>query len=327
MNHALASGGAFTADWAMIRPLLVGAAAPAAVALVVFGAAAWMEGHSSRVPAGPRAGDAARSGWGGAAAVALGVVSAYLVVLGWPPIPPRAAHEWLLVIAVVAGLAGIADARLRFPAAGAWGVRLVLSGASLALLLRSMWQHHWESTFEKLTWVVGLWLALVVHWSLLEWVARSSRGPATWLAITIVAIAQSVTLGLSGSLLLAQLCGGVVAAMGVGFMYSVGGRAGTLSRGATPVLSLVPAGLLVCGHFYAELDAINAVLLAAAPFTVSLALLLSRFSTRRWSWPLGFFARGAIVVLAGATPAVWAAIRAALAYAPDDPYGAYAAVP
>jgi hypothetical protein len=87
---------------------------------------------------------------------------------------------------------------------------------------------------------------------------------------TVLCGGTSVALILSGGLLLGQLAGILSATAATCFLLIIAVRAPFLPSGAAAPLSLVCAGLLLSGFFYAELPTASALLLALAPTTALL---------------------------------------------------------
>jgi len=192
--------------------------------------------------------------WSGAVALSIGYVAGHLGIAGLPPFPPIEATQGLAYLALAAMMLGLVDALCRKnPAWRRWGLRLLLAGATVWLLLRSI---------LSLAWMIALSVALLAFWAQLEVLAERQPGAGLPLLLLVVTAATSVILLVSGSALLGQLGGGLTAAIAASGVVAWRSPTFSLSRGATPVVSVLLAGLWLNGSFYAETPLTSVALMA-----------------------------------------------------------------
>jgi hypothetical protein len=185
------------------------------------------------------------------------------------PLPPREATGWLILAllpaaAVVESIAAIP----RVPSPVRWLLRIALACATPVILLWPYVQHHWTTT-QSCVWLASLsasLLALRVGLHLMtRSTSQSDRGP--WLAMTMAAGATGVTIMSSGSVSTGQLALTLSLGMAGAWAASMILKVPAKLDGGLAVAATALSGLLIIGHFYAELSGINAILLGLAPLT------------------------------------------------------------
>ncbi|MHC4576133.1 MAG: hypothetical protein ACYTFD_05925 [Planctomycetota bacterium] len=243
--------------------------------------------------------------WPVALAVGAGYATSHALARGLPALLPADATQLLFHFALAGALLGLVEASGRLPAAGTWIVRALLAGLVPWLLLRSLTRHTWETTGEAAAWLGGLGLGLLCLWSLLEWRAPRLTGFPQPLVLLIVAGGGALALQFARSGLLGQMSGALAAALGPVVLLGMLTPGLSLRRGAVPVLVLVTAALWMSGHFFAELPAASALLLAATPLVA--------------------VRRGWVSALLAVVPVAVAVYLAHAANAPDpsDPYAGF----
>jgi hypothetical protein len=243
---------------------------PIQSALTAVGLAAALSGLLSllgwllrRRAATPESADGA-----GALAVGGGYVAGYAWVAGWPPLPPREAlHRlfWVAAAAVVLGLLGFGMPRgkvlLRLlPPALLTGVAVLLLGPRVG------------SAWDGLTGAAVL--GTLVAAGLVLWALSSKDGAAPAVPVLPVAatvLATAPVLVLSGSAMLGELAGVLLAAL-----------VPTLWRtSAAGIATVLLAGLWLAGLFTTDLPPVCILLLAAASLT-ALCPRLPRLQPVRW---------------------------------------------
>ena len=190
--------------------LLPGVILPAVAALAVY-LTSWMLDRQFPVR---RDGDrpSARALISGGVAIGFAYLVAHAAISGLPPLPAIESTEWLFHgVAVATLLTLFVPALPRHELlVGGW---LVLFGGLAWLSSESMRAYHWEGA------QVWLWLILLIAVGLaLASMARAlgqrdprHLAPLVWM---VVAGATAVTVGLSGSARLAQLCGATAVQVG-----------------------------------------------------------------------------------------------------------------
>ena len=196
-----------------------------------------------------------RRGWAAALAVGGGCATSYLLARGLPALAPVDATELLFGFALAGAGLGLLEVSGWFPrGVPVWRAVACLSVAWL--LLRGLPAETWQPAVCA--------LALFLVWSLLGWRAERLEGASLPLVLLITAAGSAVALEQARSGFLGQMAGAVAAACGPLLLLALIDPAVKM-RGAIAPAALFLGALLICGHFFAELDARSALLLAAAP--------------------------------------------------------------
>jgi len=240
-----------------LKPFLFGVLLPAVVSGIAF-VVAWRPWQ--------RDAPVANGIWGGAIALSVGYIVGHVGLLGWPPFPPVEATQWLVYLALASGVFGLIIALWHESTGLRWGLRLLLSGAMPWLILRPVLKYRWQP-IEGVVWLVGLGVAILGFWLMLNALAKRFRGASTPLVLLVVATGGSVTLLLSGSAMLGQLGGVLTAALGASLVIAWWNPTLSLAHGATSVVAILLAGLWMSGYFYAEVPVVSALLLVVSPAT------------------------------------------------------------
>jgi len=275
----------------MLRDLIVyGAVLPvllAAAALVM----AW------RRRAAPRS-----ATWGGAVGFAAAFAGTQFGLVGRVSLPPSEAWQWTIWLVFAAMVVGIVQSVVECPAWLTWGLRLVVT-LFTALLVVPLF--HENVTAAR----VGVAAAVLLLWSVLDWLGERLRGAALPLALLVSAIAAAVVLERSANAKLSHLAGAVAAACGAALLIGIWRPQLSLARGAAAVIAVAIPALLVNGQATTEEVPMLAFGLAAlAPLGVALAAAadLRRLS----SWRQAATALIGVIVPAGI--AVGAAFQATI---------------
>lgn len=254
--------------------------------------------------------------WVSSLAVAAAFVLAYRGLLNDVPLEPTVAREWLFWIAAGGALLSPLEAlhaRLRFP------VRIAFLGAALFLLLRRQYANHWEGEgglagpFPEVAIALGVGIC---GWYAVEFLARERPGAGAPLVLWSTATALALCCFWSASGLYAQLAGALAAATGAATVLAWLRPGPWFAGGGAGLAWLLCFGIGLSAHFYAGLDAPDALLLASAPvlaLAADLPLLRKQEGARR------VLVRLALVAL----PLALAAVRCSLDYAALDEGGGY----
>jgi hypothetical protein len=206
----------------------------------------------------------------GAVAIGAGYVAGHVLAAGWSPFPPRHATHWLFWFAVIGVIAAVADALVRPKGTVRLVAWAIICTIACRLILQPKFSYAWSAA-EGWLLVFAIALGIVVLTFCLDLVERSPFGTATLFSVTTVLCGGAcVALILSGSLLLGQLACILSTTVATCFLLIIALRAPFHPSGAAAPLSLVCAGLLLSGFFYAELPTASALLLALAPATALL---------------------------------------------------------
>ena len=235
----------------LLKQMLPSAAVAAAVALtVLFVFARWCKSASRCA---------------GAIAVGAGYIAGHVLAAGWSPFPPRSATHWLFWFAVIGVIAAVADALVRPKRTVRLVIWAIVCTTACRFILQPKFSYAWSAA-EGWLWVFAIALGVVVLTGCLDLVERRPFGAATLFSVTTILCAGAcIALMLSGSLLLGQLTGVLIAIAATYCLLIIAMPAPFHPTGAATPLSLIYAGLWLSGFFYAELPAASAVLLAIAP--------------------------------------------------------------
>ena len=274
------------------QEILLGMVLPLAVSLAIAAVVAWRR-------------------W--AVAMPLAAGGGFLVAYGClsvPHLPPDDGNDWLFWMAMPVTLAGIVEAAL----GRAWGwVGGGLAGVVAGVLLRPL---GGVSAGELWAVVIGLFaVGVLIAWLLS--VAQDRVGSVWPTAAMCVALGGAGVLVFSSG---SRTIGieGIAAAVAVGPVLLSGGRLRAARAVAVVAVPLL-AGVLVAGHYYANVTCTQASVLLLSPALMGLAVRLPLGPRRRWlRGAIGLIAV-AIAVSSVTAPAALAAKKAAEV----DPYSGY----
>ncbi|MEM1249234.1 MAG: hypothetical protein AAGK22_22855 [Acidobacteriota bacterium] len=244
-------------------------------------------------------------------AVALAFLAAFVTMTGLPRWLPVEASQRLFFAVLLGGVASVVAVAVAKPVVQ-WTLAAALWTLTLPALLETPLRHSWSTT-EATLWLGGLFFAgLLIGAGFL----RTADEPRPALPVravvrVLVLSGAALALGLSGTARMAQRAGAVAA--GVFAVEAIGfARSDVRWRPAQGlVLAVAALGLLIIGHFYAEL--------ALLPFLlVVLALLLLGLPGDGWATRLA-----PLLPLAAAL----ALVVVAFLEQPEDPYDYYSRSP
>jgi len=238
-------------------------------------------------------------------ALALAFVLASLMRDPWPGLPPLYTKHWLVWLAPVAAVAGMADALVRWPTP----LRL-LGAATLAavcgrLLVGDWVDHAWP--WRGVTATVIALVAVSVNAA-----ADRRHGAAVPLSLCVAALGASVVLIGSANARLAELTGALAACLGVVVALNWWRPTVSLSRGGVAVVAVLLPGLVLSGYFARGSEDIRPwvyVLAAVAPAFIWPAALIRLEGLRVWQAATIRVAVAALPVAVTVAIAVLALIR------------------
>ena len=240
-------------------------------------------------------------GW--ALAIGVGAAVGMLALLGFPPWKPVQAQHWVLIgVLPAAVLVGLLNAVPKLPWVVHWLVRLCVICVTIYVLMQSQLA-RW-STYEKFVWLGIIGTVMLIAWWLLHHFAKRSGtktdcGEYTGTRLLVFALGATAgaiggTTIASGSITGGQLTASFAAAIGGGWLATLGKKAGRIShRGVVDVIFPPSFGLLVYGWYYAwQMQNpisihIVAGLLAVAPlglWVTAIPRVRSRPPWQRSSW-------------------------------------------
>ncbi len=256
-------------------------------------------------------------GWAAALALGVGTGASYVLIKGWPEVPPLGSTQVVPYVAVAAGLVGAVSARWLRAWWMQWLGAIGVGFAAIWMMTRSFREHTWEST-EATYWLTGLTAVIAGLWLCLR--GQAMRWPGRSFVVTygmFVAVMSGV-LVLSGTASYGQLAGGLAAALGGVFLVTLWRKEARWFDGAVTVLAVMIGHLLASGYLTAlDFKWYVAMMVLAGP-VLGFASELT-FLRRRTGW-LGFAIRMGLVVV----PVAAAAVVAKLTEAADTyGYGGY----
>ena len=208
------------------------------------------------------------SGWLVAVALGAGYSVGYIGLEGLPPFPPREGVHWLCYLAIIGLISGV------FWYASRWGhliVQIALSIVIPRLLLNSAFKYTW-GPFEGFIWWVCLAVAIFIFWHIVQqsFTILPAGGSSPFIYFGLSG-GTALILALSGSLRLGQHAGILVAIFAVSWIITLVGQRSdnkwqVFPLSASPVVTLVLAGIWLNGYFYEEVPAVSAILLVIALF-------------------------------------------------------------
>jgi hypothetical protein len=208
--------------------------------------------------------DRATQPWGPALAVGGAFVAAYIALRGRPKMPPLDAQGWLVWLGVasvvVAVFATVLRKRQRWVAPA---VSVLLIAATVWVISRTRIPLLGWRQFLVQTLLIAL--ALVAWWLLTDRLATRLTGPTLPLVLMLTASVAALALVNAHSLLLGQLAGASASACGVMWVSGFVFRKQSLARGGVLALTVVLLGVILAGHYFADLSMLDLILLAAAP--------------------------------------------------------------
>jgi hypothetical protein len=213
--------------------------------------------------------DRATQPWGPALALAGAFAAAFAGLRGPPAFPPRDAQTWLVYLAAISVLIAILATILAPRKTWPW---FLLAPLSIILILVTVWLLA-RSQIPLFGWKRFLLRAaviaagMIVWWLLMEGLAARPKGMAAALplVLTVTASVASVAIVNAHSVFLGQLAGSIAAALGAITLLGLWFKKLSLSRGGLLTLTIVLLGVILAGHFFADLSRLDLVLLGLAP--------------------------------------------------------------
>ena len=213
--------------------------------------------------------DRATQPWGPALAIAGAFAVAFAGLRGRPAFPPRDAQTWLVYLGAIAVLIAILASVLPHKRNWPW---FVLAPLSIGLILVTVWLLA-RSQIPLFGWKRFLLRAaviaagMIVWFALMELLAARGKGAAAAmpLVLTIAAAVAAVTIVNAHSMFLGQLAGSIAAALGAITLLGLWLKKLSLSRGGVLTLTVLLLGVILAGHFFADLSRLDLILLGVAP--------------------------------------------------------------
>ena len=225
------------------------------------------------------------SGWLVVVALSAGYIVGYIGLEGLPPFPPREGVHWLCYLAIIGLILG---ALWHFALWGRLIVQVALSIVIPRLLLNSTFKYTWGPV-DGVIWWVCLAAAIFIFWNIVQqsFTLLPSGGSSPFVYFGLSG-GTALILAVSGSLRLAQHSGVLVAIFAASWILTLvlqrsNNRRHAFPLSASPVVTLVFAGIWMNGYFYEEVPAVSALLLAISLFLAPIGRVaaIQRLGPRR----------------------------------------------
>lgn len=280
-----------------LNVILLGALLPAAVSVLAIVACRWL-----------------RPSVEGRLVPALAVGSAYLAghaATTWPAWPPVEASDRvpLLVLAVL--VLSLFSRRWEGSTWLAWGIRVLLTGVTVAALLAPAVHEGWWNRETALQFAVPA-IVMLLGWTSLDGLARRAAGSTLFVPLLVLTAGTGLSVALAGAPVAGRLGGILAAALTGGWLVSWRIAGLGLSRGAVAVVGVVLASVEIIGYVYAYPSSLGASLLALAPLAPWLGLI-GRLRRGPW-WVSLLVATIATLLVVGAAVGIEAAAMADSGY-------------
>ena len=178
---------------------------------------------------------------------------------GWPGWFPNDSTQWILHAAILSFLVAL----FTRPRWWLWLTRLLLSGGLIVLLLKPIMQYDW-TTRASIGWITTFTALMLLQMGLLDHLDRKVESSRLLFLLILISGATSLTLGLSGSITLAKTAGIPATMLATAWILCLVGPQSASTYLWIPFAVTVINGLWLSGHYYAELNATNALLLLSA---------------------------------------------------------------
>jgi hypothetical protein len=260
----------------LLKQLLGGVAPPFALALLLL-LPRLRRGDASRAEAG--------IGPLGALGLGLGTALGSVFLLGGLDgvLRPVSVLQKMAWLALAGGLAGALDvflgARPGLHLAARVVLRAGVPAAALWWLLGFLRASRFEGTAEYALWIAAAAAAVGLLWSALDLLGALRPGPGLPIAWAASVAVTGGALVAARSASLGQTAGALAAALAALALVALVNRR-LAARGAGGPVALALSGLLLAGHFAAQLSAPGALLCAIAPLLPALVELLPLRRTR-----------------------------------------------
>lgn len=202
-------------------------------------------------------------------ALALAFLAGFVVTHGWPRLAGASLRDELAWAGLVVGL--LAAVRARHGSLPL--LVLALLAALLPWILLDFQRRHWTRG-EGILWSAGLGLCVFLSATWLAEEERRAQRAHAAVGWTLATALAAVAYGLSGSVQVAQLAGGLAAGLGVCTALALWRRTAGLGPAGVAPFVVLYLGLTWCGRFISELSLPGFVLLTLAPLAVLAARLV-----------------------------------------------------
>jgi hypothetical protein len=275
----------------MAKLLAIGVFLPGLLVGAILLAAWWRQGNRrmSQAVAG--------------AAIGTALIVSFLVVEGWPGVPPHARWQWLPFIVAAAGVIGFACVMIG--GIGAW-----LAGPLCALALLAMFQS--PPMEQAWLWKLVAAIGALVLYATMESYAHRRQGFMLPLALAIAFTATSIIIMEARFSKLSLLAASLAAAMAATVLVAIFRPQLSLATSGVAAVSTAAAAMITIGRLYADAGLPLAALLLAAIAPLGV-----------WCGELPITRRRCLRVMVGITTVIALAAAAVLVAMVASPEQAY----
>lgn len=215
----------------------------------------------------------------------LGFTMAYIFgnwgLVGFPPLPPVEATQWMIFIAGISLIAGFADSFFKLPLWINLFIRLLSTGGVLWVLLTPMFKFTWTPEQSRIYFIILL-ISGILYWFLFEKLnEKQETGITIPLIYVLVATGTSFISLISNSALIAQMAGIVAASSGSLFLISIIKPSFSM-KGSVPFFVLILIALWVNIYFYVGVSALHLLLIIISPLLAFICELKQIKNLKKW---------------------------------------------
>jgi len=216
----------------------------------------------------------------GAIAVGVAYLAGHIGLRGWRGWVPRESTDWVGAVALLGLFVGATGLTRRGPTGLRSLTRLLLAAFAAWLVVgKVLGREHAGAGLVRELLVLGAGIA--VAWSALESLAQPAVRGGPFAVLLVTSLGCALVLGISGSIVLAQLAGVMTATLGAVLVLCARQRSAEVLLGVAGPAALVLGVLLLAGLHLADVPAPSALLLAAAPLCALLVRLAAGLLARR----------------------------------------------
>jgi len=218
--------------------------------------------------------------WRGALALAIGLLTIHVYVLGLPAFPPAEAIDKLFYVVLIAVSYSLIDEPRRVPGSMRWFSRFCLAASVVIFLLQPQLKTAGWSTLESAAWLGGLALATFGEWSAVDSLLGRSK-PSALIVLAGMSVGTAVVASVSASVKLELLASALAGSLVAYFPLRLLRRPPMVDRGAAALVILATATVWIIGYFFCEVPASCLISLAITPWPV---LLMEARLPRPTAW-------------------------------------------
>jgi hypothetical protein len=218
--------------------------------------------------------------WRGALALAIGLLTIQVYVLGLPAFPPAESIDKFFYVVLIAVGYGVIDEPRRVPRPMRWFSRFCLAASVVIFLLQPQLKTAGWSTVESAAWLGGLALAVFGEWSAVGGLMARSR-PSALIVLAGMSLGTAAVSSVSASVKLGLLASALAGSLVAYIPLRVLRRPPMLDQSAAALMVLATATIWIIGYFFCEVTASCLISLAITPWPI---LLMEARLPRPTAW-------------------------------------------